>query len=357
MGYLLGTVLIFCGVCINSGVYQVPTQLPFWLRWFPPLGFARLLYLLAASCGNGECIQSFSQIKGELTECYLSVYLGAVVFLWIAMSLEGEIGSLYRCIRSLFTLCIGTPRKDKLASYIVLPEECNTSIEVQDEDQDCKAAREFAEGIHTNLGEYALVCKRLRKVYESIDARPKKVAVQDFSLVIPKGEFFGLLGPNGAGKTSLISVLTGLSKLTRGAAWISGKSIVTETEDANAKMGVCPQDNYLWPDLTVEEHLYFYAYIKGVPRNLQKTHVKKAIGDVKLENFANFQAKNLSGKTFYREDLFINCHIGGMQRRLSVAISLVGDPDIVFLDEPTTGLDPENRRGLWDILSSILQIK
>lgn len=295
-------------MCINTGVYQAPTQLPFWLRWIPPLGFARLLYLLAASCGNGLCIQHFSEVKDELAKCFLSVYLGAIIFLWISMRLEGEIGGLYKSIRSLFALCFGTPGKDKLTSYAVLQEDINSStadieVEVQDEDDDCKTVRDFAESVNTNLDQYALVCKRLRKVYESRDARPKKVAVKNFSLVIPKGEFFGLLGPNGAGKTSLISVLTGLSDLTRGAAWINGNSIVTEIDKASAKMGVCPQDNYLWPDLTVEEHLNFYARLKGVSGDLQKSQVEKAIRDVKLENFAEFQAKNLSGKSFYIEKI------------------------------------------------------
>ena len=92
----------------------------------------------------------------------------------------------------------------------------------------------------------------------------------------------------------------------------------------------------LWADLTVEEHLYFYARMKGVKPENEKMQVDKAISEVMLDKFRAYKTKTLSG---------------GMKRRLSVAISLVSDPKIIYLDEPSTGLDPENRRQLWDILS------
>jgi len=341
MGYAFGTILIFCGVCINTGVYIAPTEVPILVRCCPPLAFARILYLFAVACGNDQCLSSFSEIQGELLHCYISLYLGAIIFPIVAMYLEGEKIRVYQSIRSLFKLCFGTPDKEKIISYNELDNHLSVSSneENEGEDDDCKVTREFAESVvRGNMDQYALVCKGIRKVYDAIDNRPPKTAVKNFSLVIPKGELFGLLGPNGAGKTSLISVLTGLTKSTKGSAWISGINILTNMEDANAKMGVCPQDNFLWPTMTVEEHLEFYSRVKGIPPHLQKSHVSRAISNVALENFAKFQANSLSG---------------GMQRRLSVAISLVGDPDIVFLDEPTTGLDPENRRGLWDILASL----
>jgi ABC-type multidrug transport system ATPase subunit len=93
----------------------------------------------------------------------------------------------------------------------------------------------------------------------------------------------------------------------------------------------------LWGDLTIEEHLLFYARLKGIPPEREWTQVNTAIEEVLLQNFRKFKIKQLSG---------------GMRRRVSVAISLVSDPKIIYLDEPTTGLDPENRRQLWDILSA-----
>lgn len=97
-------------------------------------------------------------------------------------------------------------------------------------------------------------------------------------------------------------------------------------------MGVCPQFDLLWPQLTVEEHLRFYARLKGTPGLVLEKKINEAIEEVNLTKFKNFLASSLSG---------------GMKRRLSIAISLVGDPKIVFLDEPSSGLDPDNRRQIW----------
>mmetsp|Transcript_26279 Transcript_26279/g.23158 ORF Transcript_26279/g.23158 Transcript_26279/m.23158 type:complete len:217 (+) Transcript_26279:520-1170(+) len=146
---------------------------------------------------------------------------------------------------------------------------------------------------------------------------------------------FGLLGPNGAGKTSLISMLTGLYPPEAGNAWVAGADIINQIELVRSNMGVCPQFDLLWPSLTVKEHLLFYARLRGIDSKEENEVVEKAMSEVYLTKFSNFRVKQLSG---------------GMKRRLSVAISLVGDPKIIFLDEPTTGLDPENRRQLWDIL-------
>lgn len=97
-------------------------------------------------------------------------------------------------------------------------------------------------------------------------------------------------------------------------------------------MGVCPQFDLLWPQLTVQEHLRFYARLKGIPGDQLERKVKEAIEEVNLTSFKSFLSSSLSG---------------GMKRRLSIAISLVGDPKIVFLDEPSSGLDPDNRRQIW----------
>eukprot|EP00343_Euplotes_focardii_P012019 CAMPEP_0205834014 /NCGR_PEP_ID=MMETSP0206-20130828/50457_1 /ASSEMBLY_ACC=CAM_ASM_000279 /TAXON_ID=36767 /ORGANISM="Euplotes focardii, Strain TN1" /LENGTH=334 /DNA_ID=CAMNT_0053140841 /DNA_START=697 /DNA_END=1698 /DNA_ORIENTATION=+ len=178
----------------------------------------------------------------------------------------------------------------------------------------------------------------MRKVYPGFGGRPPKVATKKFCLRIKKGELFGLLGPNGAGKTTLISMLTGLYRPDAGNAWVAGFDIKSDLDQVQLQMGVCPQFDILWSDLTVEEHLLFYARIKGISPKEEKAMVKQAMDEVYLQRFAKFKVNQLSG---------------GMRRRLSVAISLVGDPKIVYLDEPSTGLDPENRRQLWDILAEI----
>jgi len=152
-----------------------------------------------------------------------------------------------------------------------------------------------------------------------------------------KGECFGLLGPNGAGKTTLISILTGLYPPTDGYAWVDGYDVHTEMDYIHRNIGVCPQHDILWDDLTCVEHLLFYARLKGVPKNEEMNQVEKILKEVGLSDSATKQANELSG---------------GMRRRLSIAISLVGDSPILFLDEPTTGLDPETRRYLWTTIQN-----
>ena len=151
---------------------------------------------------------------------------------------------------------------------------------------------------------------------------------------------FGLLGSNGAGKTTLISVLTGLYSPTRGHATICGFDLETALHSIYKVMGICPQFDILWPDLTIEEHLLFYARLKGVPKQDEKSEVLALIRSVDLlgAHKKGSKAKELSG---------------GMQRRLSLAISLMGSPEVVFLDEPTTGLDPETKRHVWTLLDKI----
>ncbi|RIA88469.1 hypothetical protein C1645_826331 [Glomus cerebriforme] len=176
-----------------------------------------------------------------------------------------------------------------------------------------------------------LVVKRMRKIYPS-----GKLAVKDVTLSVDKNLIFGLLGPNGAGKTTLISILTGLYEPSSGSAKINNYDIGTEMDDVYKSIGICPQHDILWDDLTVLEHCLFYARVKGIPAKHEFEEAKKALKQVSLEQFEDRLSKGLSG---------------GEKRRLSIAISLIGNPAVVFLDEPTTGLDPEVRRLIWNIIN------
>jgi ABC-type multidrug transport system ATPase subunit len=118
------------------------------------------------------------------------------------------------------------------------------------------------------LRSYPLLAREMRKVYDEVDGRASHVAVRSLSLHIRPGEIFGLLGPNGAGKTTFIAMITGLFAPTEGSAWVAGYSVSTEQEKVHLNIGVCPQFDLLWNDLTVEEHLLFYARLKGVVINI-----------------------------------------------------------------------------------------
>jgi ABC-type multidrug transport system ATPase subunit len=138
------------------------------------------------------------------------------------------------------------------------------------------------------------------------------------------------------GKTTLISILTGLYEPSSGSAKINNYDIDTQMDDIYKSIGICPQYNILWDDLTVLEHCLFYSRVKGISAKNELETAKKAIEQVCLEQFEDRLSKGLSG---------------GEKRRLSIAISLIGNPAVVFLDEPTTGLDPEVRRLIWNIVN------
>lgn len=162
-----------------------------------------------------------------------------------------------------------------------------------------------------------------------------KLAVRGVSLLIKGGETFGLLGNNGAGKSTSISMLTGLFAPTSGTAYLCGYDIRSEMDQINRIMGVCPQFDSLWRELSVEETVLFYARIKGVPHELEKAHAAQILRDIGLAHCPDRLVRELSG---------------GMMRRLSVGIAIAANPRMIFLDEPTTGLDPLSKSELWDVL-------
>ncbi|KAJ3692029.1 hypothetical protein LUZ60_012379 [Juncus effusus] len=180
--------------------------------------------------------------------------------------------------------------------------------------------------------QYSVVCNNLIKVHKGQDGNPDKMAVRGLSLALPCGECFGMLGPNGAGKTTLLNMLTGFSKPTAGTAYISGLDIRVDMNRIYAGIGVCPQHDLLWETLTAREHLLFYGRLKNLTGSKLTQAVHESLKSVNLTAVADKQAGQYSG---------------GMKRRLSVAISLIGDSKVVYLDEPSTGLDPASRKLLW----------
>eukprot|EP01087_Luapelamoeba_hula_P023615 TRINITY_DN8712_c0_g1_i4.p1 TRINITY_DN8712_c0_g1~~TRINITY_DN8712_c0_g1_i4.p1 ORF type:complete len:1796 (+),score=315.58 TRINITY_DN8712_c0_g1_i4:95-5482(+) len=184
-----------------------------------------------------------------------------------------------------------------------------------------------------------VVVKQLRKEFKaSWESNGKKVAVNDLSLGIARGECFGLLGANGAGKTTTLRILTGDEHGSSGDAEINGHSILTSIRSAQRNIGFCPQFDALLPTLTAREHLTMYARLKGVPSRSVDTTVQAFIDMMNL----NRHADKLAGT-----------YSGGNKRRLSLAIALLGNPPVVFLDEPSTGMDPMGRRYMWNVISKV----
>ena len=164
-----------------------------------------------------------------------------------------------------------------------------------------------------------------------------KIAVNGVNLNFYKDEIFALLGHNGAGKTTLISMLTGMYEATQGTAIYEGVNILDSMnmEIFREKLGICPQHDILFEDLTIREHLEMFSIFKGVESTEVDNEVNKTLHDFQLEDIQYMLAKNLSA---------------GQRRKLSISISLIGGSKVIFLDEPSSGMDITSRRNLWEIL-------
>lgn len=185
----------------------------------------------------------------------------------------------------------------------------------------------------------SLQLKQMRKVYPRKGRTPQTIAVKGVSLQVRKTETLGLLGPNGAGKSTTLNMLLRSVNPTKGDAFICGHSILTAFERGALNLGVVPQDNNLWPLLSCEQHLSLFAELRGVPHQDLDDVVNSTLRHLELEGKAKTLSSHLSG---------------GMQRRLCTAIALIGEPDVILLDEPSAGLDPASRRNLWDVIRSTM---
>ncbi len=163
-------------------------------------------------------------------------------------------------------------------------------------------------------------------------------AVSDVSFSVADGQIFGLLGPNGAGKSTLIRMMTTLIPVSGGRALVAGHDVSREPDAVRRTIGVIPQALTSDLDLTVEENLSIYAKLYGVPRAQRERNIHELLEAVDLLKWRSAQTKTLSG---------------GMRRRLEIARGLVHSPQIFFLDEPTTGLDPVSRVAVWEMLNNL----
>jgi ABC-2 type transport system ATP-binding protein len=185
--------------------------------------------------------------------------------------------------------------------------------------------------------ELAIETKQLTKQYKS--QTEDIFAIQGISLEIPKGQLFGLIGPDGAGKTTAIRILSTAMKPSSGYAKIGGFDIDSQPEDARLLIGYMPQAFSLYPDLTVIENLDFFADIQGVSGSHKKERIGELLAFSRLDRFQKRRSEHLSG---------------GMRKKLALACALIHDPEVLLLDEPTTGVDPVSRRELWQIISDVL---
>jgi drug efflux transport system ATP-binding protein len=164
-------------------------------------------------------------------------------------------------------------------------------------------------------------------------------AVDNLTLTVAEGEIFGLVGPDGAGKTTTMRLLAAIMDPTSGDAWVAGHHTVREARAVSNDIGYMSQRFGLYPDLTVAENIHFYADIYGVPRHGREEKIEQLLAFSNLTPFRKRQAGNLSG---------------GMKQKLGLACALIHTPRVLFLDEPTNGVDPSSRRDFWRILYQLL---
>ncbi len=181
--------------------------------------------------------------------------------------------------------------------------------------------------------DYMIEAQDLTKKYEGL------TAVDNLSIGIKKGEVFGFLGPNGAGKTTSIKMMVGLLRPTSGKVIVNGKDIKNIEKGS---IGMCPQELMLWENLTCKESLNLMADMYEVPKNIRDPRVQKLLDDLFLSEKADTVVSKLSG---------------GMKRRLNLALAVIHEPEIVVLDEPSEGLDPQSRRVLWNYIRAMRDVE
>uniref|UniRef100_A0AAR2JQR8 ATP-binding cassette sub-family A member 2 n=1 Tax=Pygocentrus nattereri TaxID=42514 RepID=A0AAR2JQR8_PYGNA len=242
----------------------------------------------------------------------------------VAMTIEGFVGFL------ITILC----------QYNFLRKPQRVPVNSQPiEDDDIDVARERRRVLRGDADNDMLKIENLTKVYKS-RKMGRILAVDRLCLGVRPGECFGLLGVNGAGKTTTFKMLTGDESTTGGEAFIGGHSILKELLRVQQSIGYCPQFDALFEDLTAREHLELYTRLRGIPWKDEERVVQWALEKLELSKYADKPAGTYSG---------------GNKRKLSTAIALIGYPSLIFLDEPTTGMDPKARRFLWNLILDIIK--
>jgi ABC-2 type transport system ATP-binding protein len=170
--------------------------------------------------------------------------------------------------------------------------------------------------------------------------RRKRKAVAGFDLQVEEGQLFGLIGPDGAGKTTVMRMLSTVIEASAGGGTVGGFDLKKDVEQVRRNIGYMPQQFSLYPDLSVMENLVFFADMNQVPSDKKKDRIENMLAFTRLERFKDRKAQQLSG---------------GMKKKLALACALIHDPEVLLLDEPSTGVDPVSRRELWIILAQVVQ--
>ena len=226
------------------------------------------------------------------------------------------------------------PRRQQYIEMADISKENSTNEEGEDS------------GVHSSYDKDGIRISYLSKTYPRLPCGFKSqkdvIALHNVTLTANRNEVLSLLGHNGAGKSTLLSILSGILAPSAGSAYLCGEDIAQGMEVIRQKMGVCPQHSILWDELTAEEHVYLFMRLKGYGKREAVEMGRDMLRGVELEDVSKAQVGTFSG---------------GMRRRMCIALSGVGNPDIILMDEPTTGLDPISRSQVWKLIQRIKQGK
>ncbi|NXI20838.1 ABCA9 protein, partial [Sterrhoptilus dennistouni] len=265
-------------------------------------------------------------------------YIHSVLFILLLRFLELKYGKAVLRQDPVFRI---SPRKESSQQH---PKE------LEDEDEDVRAEREAVRNamVAPSQDEKSVtIVSNLCKEYNikqsgSFFKKKKKTATKNLSFCVKKGEVLGLLGPNGAGKSTAIKMITGDTTLTAGQVLMKRGDGGGSQDQAPAFLGYCPQENPLWLDLTVQQHLRVYAAVKGLRKEDTDAAVHRMVNALQLQDYLHKKVRKLPA---------------GITRKLCVALSLLGNPSVLLLDEPSTGMDPNGQRRVWKTIRDALKPK
>ncbi|EQC39078.1 hypothetical protein SDRG_03286 [Saprolegnia diclina VS20] len=334
-GSLVGVSLFFVMYFVSAGLTSASEGGKMLASLLSPVALAMCIQTLAASEGvsvgithsTANTVYSNYRFQGGLGMLVLDFFLYALLAMYLEQVVPKDYGTpqkWYFPFSPSYWCGAGSARGPaKVGEMKVLdPSVKNDNIETVGTELEKQESN----------GE-ALVIQGIRKVFSVPGG--KKIAVKGVDLVMYKDQITCLLGHNGAGKTTLISILTGMIPTTEGDAFFNGHRLTTQMSEIRKSLGMCPQHDVLYPDLTVREHLVFYGSVKGYTGRDLNEAVDEKIKEVGLTE---------------KRHVFSTALSGGMKRKLSIAIALLGDSRLVFLDEPTSGMDPYSRRSTWELI-------
>jgi len=311
------------------------------LMIWPPWVMSRIVYFIGTMSVYGEPITSSNWLtikNGIIPTCLLWMlghWVLDLLLLWYLDSVVPSGNGVPQHPCCCF-LCCCKKKYDADAGKDADPEidESDTSAEAMStREMLAEKKRVYAYDPSVDNGERSMSTRilNLGKNFKNFKA------VRHLTLGVNANECLGVLGSNGAGKSTTISTLVGLHKPSYGEAMVGSYRITRDMGKIQERQGVCTQDNILWEELTGEEHIKFFGKLKGLSGAALESEVKTCLEEVSLYKFRKRKA---------------GAYSGGMKRRLSVACSLIGSPKVVYLDEPSTGLDPASKRKLWDVVAN-----